>query len=180
MTQTARLYGGSLYELAAEEGLTETMREQMGEIRTIFRENPDYVKLLLEPSIPQEERNGLIETAFGTQAERYLVSFLKLLCDKNLLNEFAGCCDEFTRRYNADHGIAEAVVTSAIALSDGQMAALKEKLEKMSGRTVLLTQKLDPSVLAGLKIELEGRQMDGTVRGRLSGISGKLNEMVVS
>ena len=36
MTQTARLYGGSLYDLAAEEQLTDTIMEQMGEIQKLF------------------------------------------------------------------------------------------------------------------------------------------------
>lgn len=36
MTQTARVYGGSLYDLAAEEQLTEQIHEQMKEIRRIF------------------------------------------------------------------------------------------------------------------------------------------------
>ena len=111
MTQYARLYGGSLYDLAAEENLTDAIGEQMKEIRNLFRENPDYVKLLCEPSVPKTERTKLIEEAFGGQAERYLVNFMKLLCERNLLGEFAGCCEEFTRRYHADHGIAEAVVT---------------------------------------------------------------------
>ena len=52
MTQYARLYGGSLYDLAAEENLTDAIGEQMKEIRNLFRENPDYVKLLCEPSVP--------------------------------------------------------------------------------------------------------------------------------
>lgn len=130
MTQYARLYGGSLYDLAAEENLTDAIGEQMKEIRNLFRENPDYVKLLCEPSVPKTERTKLIEEAFGGQAERYLVNFMKLLCERNLLGEFAGCCEEFTRRYHADHGIAEAVVTSAVALSDAQLTALKAKLEK--------------------------------------------------
>ena len=179
MTQTARLYGGSMYELAAEEQLTDTVMEQMNEIRQLFRENPDYVKLLGEPSIPKKERTEMIESAFGAQAERYLVNFLKLLCERNILMEYAGCCDEFTRRYNADHNIAEAVVTSAVTLSGEQMAALKAKLEKISGKTVSLIQKKDPAVLAGLRVELEGKQLDGTVQGRLSGISRKLNELIV-
>lgn len=179
MTQTARLYGGSMYELAAEEQITDTVMEQMNEIRQLFRENPDYLKLLGEPSIPKAERTGMIETAFGNQAERYLVNFLKLLCERNILMEYAGCCEEFTRRYNADRGIAEAVVTSAVALSEEQMAALKARLEKMSGKTVSLIQKKDPTVLAGLRVELEGKQLDGTVQGRLSGISKKLNELIV-
>lgn len=179
MTQIARLYGGSLYELAAEEQLTGVVMEQMNEVRQLFRENPDYLKLLGEPSIPKEERTGLIETAFGSQAERYLVNFLKLLCERNILAEYAGCCEEFTRRYNADNGIAEAVVTSAVALSEDQMAALKAKLEKISGKKISLIQKTDASVLAGLRVELEGKLLDGTVQSRMSGISRKLNEIIV-
>ena len=70
MTATARLYGGSLYELAAEEGLSDVLMQQIGEVRKLFQENPDYVKLLMEQSIPKKERTDLIETAFGAHAER--------------------------------------------------------------------------------------------------------------
>ncbi len=179
MTQTARLYGGSLYELAAEEKLTDTIMEQMLEIRKIFRENPDYVRLLSEPSLPKKERTGLVEEAFGAQAERYLVNFIKLLCERNILMEYAGCCEEFVRRYNADHNIAEAVVTSAVGLSGEQMKALKEKLEKLSGKKISLVQRKDASVVAGLRVELEGKLLDGTVQSRLSGISRRMKETVI-
>ena len=179
MTQAARVYGGSLYDLAAEEKLDGQIMEQMNEIRQIFRENPGYLKLLGEPAIPQEERIKMLDEAFGGQVELYLLNFLKLLCEKKILREFAGCCEEFTRRYNMDHNIATAVVTSAVTLTDEQMAALKDKLEKISGKTVTLTQKTDPTVLAGLKAELEGRQLDGTVKSRLDDLSRKLNELIV-
>lgn len=179
MTQAAQIYGGSLYDLAAEEQLADTILEEMKEIRQIFRENPNYMKLLQEPVVPKEERLKLVEEAFGTQAERYLVNFIKLLCERNLLSEYAGCCEEFIRRYNADHGIAEAVVTSAVALSKEQAEALRTRLEKLSGKRVALTQKVDPSVLAGLRVELEGKQLDGTVQSRLAGISRKLDEIIV-
>ncbi|MCC8138563.1 MAG: ATP synthase F1 subunit delta [Clostridiales bacterium] len=179
MTQTARVYGGSLYQLAAEESLTDTIRTQMSEVLDLFRENPDYLALLTEPSIAKEERTGLIETAFGPCAERYLVNFLKLLCEKGILREYAGCCEEYTRRYNSDHNIAEAVVTSAVPLTEEQTAALNDKLEEQTGKTVILTKKVDPSVVAGLRVELEGKQLDGTVQGRMAGISRKLKEVVL-
>ena len=153
--------------------------EQTKEIRKLFGENPDYVKLLSEPAIPFEERKGLIETAFGTQAERYLVNFIKLLCERNILHEFAGCCEEFTRCYHAEHGIAEAIVTSAAALKEDQISALKTKLEKISGKKVELKLVVDPTVLAGIRVEIEGRQLDGTVQSRLSGISRRLNDIIV-
>ncbi len=180
MTEAARMYGGSLYELAVEEGLSEQLLEQTRTVRDLFEQNPQYVRLLSEPSIPGKERCGLIEEAFGSQAERYLVNFLKLLCDRNLLNQYGGCCDEYVRRYNADHQILEATVTSAVSLSEKQMEALKERLEKVSGSRIHLTQITDAGVIGGLRVDLDGRQLDGTVQGRLAGIARKLNEATIA
>jgi F-type H+-transporting ATPase subunit delta len=179
MTQTGRLYGGSLYDLAAEEQLTDILMEQLLAVRQIFGENPEYVALLSEPSVPFGERKEMIEAAFGSQAERYLVNFLKLLCERNLLREFAGCCEEYTRRYNIDHGIAEALVVSAVALKENQLAALTEKLEKLCGKKISLVQKIDPAVVGGLRVEIDGKQYDGTVQGRMSELSGKIKNVIV-
>ena len=71
------------------------------------------------------------------------------------------------------------VVTSAVALSDAQMETLKQKLEKVSGKQISLTQKKDASVVAGLRVELEGRSYDGTIQGRLASLSRKLDEIIV-
>ncbi len=179
MTQTARLYGGSLYDLAVEENLTEGILEQMKQIRVIFYENPDYMRLLSEPSVPKEERARLIDDAFGAQTEKYLVNFMKLLCERNILREYAGCCDEYIRRYNADNQIAEAQVTSAVALTDAQVQALTKKLEGISGKRVSLTCSVDPRIMGGIMVELEGKQLDGTVKGRLEGISRKLEDITL-
>ena len=62
-------------------------------------------------------------------------------------------------------------------ISEEQMEALRKKLEKFSGRQVKLSQRLDPGVLGGLRVEMEGKSLDGTVKGRLQGIAEKLNEM---
>ncbi|MBR4725955.1 MAG: ATP synthase F1 subunit delta [Lachnospiraceae bacterium] len=179
MTERAGIYGGSLYDLAAEENLTETIKDQLIGLKAIFRENPEYLRLLSEPAIKKAERLDLIDKSLGGSCEKYLINFIKLLCERGLLGEFEGCCDTFVKRYNTDHNIAEAVVTSAVQLNDSQLSALKAKLEARSGKTVTIAQKLDPKVLAGIRVELEGVQLDGTLSGRLSGIGRKLEEVVI-
>jgi len=179
MTEYARVYGDSLYDLASEEKLTDAILEQMQEVKEIFRENPEYITLLSEPSIKKDERTDLIDKAFGEDVEKYLINFLKILCEKNILREYEGCVEEFTKRYNADHGIIEAVVTSAVALSSDRKKALKEKLEKVSGKKVSLVTKVNPAVIAGIKVELEGVEMDGSVQGRLGDISKKLSDTII-
>ena len=59
MTERSRVYGSSLYDLAAEEKLTEPIREQMLAIKQILRENPDYIRLLSEPSIKRQSGSAL-------------------------------------------------------------------------------------------------------------------------
>lgn len=179
MTKTAKIYGDSLYDLAAEEKLTEEILPQMEQVMALFKENPDYLTLLSEPSIPKTERVGLLDKAFEGQLTLYLLNFLKLLCECGMLREFRDCCKEFQARYYEDHNIAQAVVITAVALTEAQAQALKEKLEKISGKTVLLTQKTDSQVIGGIRVELEGKQLDGTVQERLSGIRKKVTEIIV-
>ena len=179
MTQTARLYGSSLYDLAVEEGLTEQIMTQSSQIRTLFAENPEYLSLLGEPSISREERLKMIDDAFASSAEHYLVNFIKLLCERGLLQEYAGCCDEFMRRYDSDNNIAQANVWTASKLSEEQEKALKAKLEKMTGKSVHMHMHIDRSLIAGVRVEVEGKMLDGTVKSRIEGISRKLSEISI-
>lgn len=179
MTQTARIYGDSLYDLANEERLTDGIFAHLQDVRQIFADNPTYRRLLAEPSIPMTERIGLLEEAFGGKIEAYLLNFLKILCENGLLMEYEGCCQQYQARYYKDRNIAIATVTSAVALTPEQSEKLKLRLEQKCGKKVILAHKISPSVIGGLRIELEGKLIDGTVTGRLSGLQKKLKEVII-
>ena len=60
-------------------------------------------------------------------------------------------------------------------MTEAQTEALKQKLEKLSGKKISLSLKTNPSLLGG-GVELEGKELDGTVKGRLDGLSRKLGQ----
>ena len=90
MTETARMYGGSLYDLAAEEGLEARILGELDEAVALFKANPDYLHLLSIPSIPKKERCALLDEAFRGQVHLYVLNFMKLLCEKGALRELPG------------------------------------------------------------------------------------------
>ena len=90
MTETARMYGGSLYDLAAEEGLEARILGELDEAVALFKANPDYLHLLSTPSIPKKERCGLLDEALRDQVHLYVLNFLKILCEKGTLREQIG------------------------------------------------------------------------------------------
>jgi F-type H+-transporting ATPase subunit delta len=67
-------------------------------------------------------------------------------------------------------GEAVARVTSAVALKPEEAEALRTKLEKRFGRKMTLDCQVDPSLLGGIRVETEGRVLDGTLRARLQEI----------
>lgn len=179
MTTAWDLYGQSLYDLAAEEKVDDRIMEELTAVRGVFAENPDYITLLSEPSIPGRDRVRLLDEVFGGQIHPYLLNFLKILVERGMLRGFSTCCRTYRASYNRDNGISEATVTSAVALSEDQAKALQEKLEKLSGRKVLLTRKVDAKALGGLRVELDGKLFDGTVGGRLDELRRRVTETVL-
>ena len=79
MTETAKMYGGSLYDLAAEEGLETRILGELDEVQQLLKQNPDYLRLLSTPSIPKKERCGLLDEALRGQVHLYVLNFLKIL-----------------------------------------------------------------------------------------------------
>ncbi len=179
MTKAGDLYGQSLYDLALSENLTDDILVQMESVKEIFNENPDYIALLSEPSVPKKERLKLVDEAFDGQLQPYLLNFIKILIERGLLRQFSACTRRFRESYNKDHGIAEALVTSAITLNDSQIDALKSKLESITGKKINLNQKTDSSVLGGIRVDIEGKLYDGTVQGRLEELRKKVDETVM-
>ena len=54
MTELAKRYGGSLYELAAEENLTDELLQQLRTAVNSIEAEPQYLRLLSTPSVPQK------------------------------------------------------------------------------------------------------------------------------
>ena len=179
MSKAGDLYGQSLYDLAAEENLTDDILGEMEAVKGIFAENPDYVALLSEPSVPRNERLKLVDESLGESLKPYHLNFIKILIEKGLVREYSACYRRFRKAYNEQHGIAEALVTTAVALDGAQLKLLEEKLEKISGKKVLLKQKTDPDLLGGVRVDLEGQLFDGSVKGRLSELRKKVDETVI-
>ena len=174
MTEIARMYGGSLYDLAAEEGLETRILEELDAVADILKQDPEYLHLLSIPSIPKKERCALLDEAFRGKVHLYVLNFVKILCEKGTLRELPGCARAYRVRYNEAHGILEATATTAVAMTEAQEKSLHEKLEKLTGKTIDLKTKVDAKVLGGIRLDIEGTELDGTVRSRLAGLRSSI------
>ena len=85
---------------------------------------------------------------------------------------------DYRKLYDASRGVTRAEVTSASALTDAHLAALKDQLKAASGgRDVQLDVKVDPSIIGGLIVKLGSRMVDGSLRTKLNAIRIAMKEV---
>lgn len=170
MHDAGAVYGEALYGLAAEEGLSDRILEDLTLVCRVAGENPDYLRMLSEQSIPKEDRRALLDEAWSGQLHAYTLNFLKLLCDNGYITKLPGCEKEYRRRYNRDHGILQVRAVCASELSAAQRDKLLEALRARTGKTVELTVSVDPTLLGGMRLDMEGTRLDGSVRHHLDAL----------
>lgn len=179
MTQAGTVYGEALYGLCLEENVTSQVLGQLQVLRQSFASQPDYIRLLSSPALPKEERCRILDQGFRGKVHPYVLNFLKILTEKGYIRHFGDCCEAFRAKYNLDNGILPVTAVTAFELTQVQSQRLLEKLSFVTGKTIELTNRVDPAVLGGIRLDYDGKRVDDTIRNRLDSIRSLLNNTVL-
>lgn len=176
MTGVEYNYAQALYSLGEEESVTEQILQQLETLAASFREEPDFLRLLDMPDIPKEERCGIIDDSFRGKVHIYVLNFMKILMEKGYARRFCQCVAAYREIFNEKHGILSVIATTAVEMTNAQKEKLQKKLEIITGKTVLLQTRLDKSCVGGVRLDYDGKRIDGTVKNRLEEIRSQLFE----
>ncbi len=179
MNRIGTLYGQGLYALAKEEGLEADILQQLQTLEQAFSQEPTFLKLLVSANVPKQDRTQILDESFRGKVHIYVLNFLKLLTEKGYIRHFSACYRAYREQYNEDKGILEVSAVAAISLTDGQKERLAEKLAAITGKKIDLICKVDPAVLGGIRLNFDGKQVDGTVKGRLDAMAKTLHDTVL-
>ena len=179
MTQIGSVYGEALYELALSENLIEEIRAQLLVLDESFQAEPDFLRLLCSPNLSKQERCQILDDSFRGRIHLYLLNFLKILTEKGYIKQFSNCCEMFTQLYNRDHNIVSVTAVTAVALSQKQSEALTQKLTRITGKNILLRNRVNPACLGGVRLDYDGQRLDGTVKNHLDRLREMLNNTVL-
>ena len=163
MSKVSSEYAKALFMLAVEKDSAKSYADALDLVSEVFLENPMYPELLASYGIPKEERLSALEAAFSDAIPGDVMSFLKLLCEKNRIGEFSDCVAGYKAMLDEMTRVMDAKVTSAIELKDSEKSALKEKLEKVSGHSVVISYVVDKSIIGGLVVEMDGKVIDSSL-----------------
>ena len=88
--------------------------------------------------------------------------------------------ESYVAQRNAERGVVSARVVSASPLDGRQLAALEAALAQATRASVQMTAQVEPRLGGGLVVNVGGRTLDGSVRGRLRTLRERLRQAAVA
>jgi F-type H+-transporting ATPase subunit delta len=164
----ASRYAKSLIELAKEQNVLEAVYQDMLLFKDTADKNRGLMLALKSPVVRHEKKLAILKALFEARVNPVSYAIFTIITKKNreaILDEIA---NEFILSYNLNQGIQRATVTTTTPLTDALRKQFSDMVAAKTGRTVQLTEKIDPNLIGGYVLKIDDRQIDASLRSRLN------------
>jgi len=178
LTQIARPYAAALYELSQSEGSVDAVESSLADVSKLAGESDDFRRFLRSPVISADEKSTALRAILKqVKLNTTVANFLGVVARNGRLFALPAIIRAYKALVAQGRGEATADVTSATALSAAQRASLAAALKQKLGKTVTLTEHVDPSLIGGLQVKVGSQMIDSSLKTKLSAIKVAMKEV---
>jgi len=167
-------YGHALYDVAKERGIVDEINEEYKAVREVFRDNPQLRRLLLIPLISALHKREVAEKVFGGRISKELLNFIFVLIDKRRIDAFDNIGRYFEKIVLENDGLTKGIVYSALPLDKERLGIIEKKTGESIGKEVKLENRIDKSLIGGMRIYIDGKLIDASVKTRLENLKQRI------
>lgn len=176
----AKRYAKALFGLAVDSGRQEVILNELRSLAQAFATAPEVLKFFDSPVTGAVEKKQTLQKALegkGVTAE--VMQFMSLLADKGRLPLFNEIVDAFQTELDLLNNVCRGVVRSTTQLSPNDRSRVESTVEKVLKKKVIMTYKIDPSVIGGLVAEVGSYRFDDSLSSHLKRMTDDLKRRTV-
>jgi len=163
-----------LFEASKELGKTGEFREVLDSLNLIFSENPLFFNLLRSPAVAAQDRQQAAREVLKGKVPDEILNFLYVLIGKKRIGQYRGIVKAFEKLADREDGVTKGRIFSAMPLEKNQVERFEEQTGKLMKMNVALEADVDPSLIGGVRIYVEGKLIDASIRKRLDDMKEQL------
>jgi F-type H+-transporting ATPase subunit delta len=169
-SETIETLARVLFELATSSDVVDAVDADLASVVGSVRGHVDLHQALTDTSLPVEKKRDIMRDLFGESVAPETLAIVTLMVERGMTDSLGDLARVFGETAEAERGIVVAEVTTAIELDDALRAKLTKQISDAVGRSVNLRERVDGSIIGGIRINVTGRVLDGTVTSQLQGV----------
>ena len=172
---TARRYAEAVFEIGAQEETIDRWRDDL-HLLAEYLGNRRLAFVLKEPKIPFTRKEAIVRDLLAAKVQPEALNVALLLVERSLVELAPRISAAFDERYNEYRGQAIAHVTTAIPLDDSLRTQIAQELQVITGKHIILQERVDPTILGGVIARVGDTLIDGSLKRRF----GMLRQRIIS
>lgn len=171
----ARRYAKAIFAIGEDNGLFELMGRQLNELANLWTGSTDLRQTLENPVFKLSQKKSVLQGLLPRVAPaRQVQSLALLLLERGRIALLPAIAKAYEEMCDQKMGRVRAKVKSAHALDIASETEIRKAIERRTGKRVLMTTEVDPSLIGGVVAEVAGLVLDGSVASRLSSLKNRL------
>jgi F-type H+-transporting ATPase subunit delta len=164
----ARKYARGLFNVGEKDGKYKDYLEELVSIVTLFAKEGRLGKALMLPILEVEKRKELLGDVVRAAGISMPVSnMLTMLMERNRMGYLPLLKDAYSDLVDEKEGRIKGTIWSAFPLDSAMLVRIEEVLKEKWNKTVVLDVVEDKSLVGGIKVNINGTIIDGSVKRQL-------------
>ena len=169
----ARRYARALIDLVEAESAQ--ISRQLSAFSTLVTDNPNLKEVLSNPAFSLQERSKVLQRILDTLGwAAPLNRLLGLLVERHRVAYLGAIADEFSRMVDEREGRLRVTVDSAVEVEPQAVEKLKKALAEGFSKQIVLEQRVNPELIAGIAVRVGGLVVDGSLASQLTRLKEQL------
>lgn len=175
-SRVANRYAKSLIELAVDKKVLDLVAADMQSFARICEANRDFLLMLQNPIIRHDKKLAIFQKAFAGKFQSLTMSFFEIITRKNRESVLYQIAKQFEEQFNELRQIDVAEVITAVALNATLKGEILDSVSKITGKKVVLVEKIDPTLIGGYLLRVHDIQIDNTISSKLNKLKIKFSQ----
>mmetsp|Transcript_36530 Transcript_36530/g.53593 ORF Transcript_36530/g.53593 Transcript_36530/m.53593 type:complete len:212 (-) Transcript_36530:166-801(-) len=166
-------YANATYTAASKQSILEKVEEELLAIKETANKSAEFSQFLENPIMSRNEKSAMIESLLKGKTTPVTLNLMSVLAGNAKLGDTTKIVDDYVKLMKAKRGEVEATIISAAALTKAQTDAVASAMKNQvgEGKKVVLSTKVDPSIIGGLQVQIGDQFLDLSVVSRIDSIS---------
>lgn len=176
----AKRYAKAIYGLSVENGTQERVLNELRVLNDAFATDDSFRSFFESPLVAAPQKMASFAKALeGRQASTEVQNFLLLLAKKGRLGIFSYVVEAFQAEIDGANNVCRGVVRSTTSLGPSERTQLEKTVEGVLKKKVIMTYKVDPSVIGGLVAQVGSHTFDDSLSTHLKRMSEELKRRTI-
>ncbi len=174
-SKIASRYAKALLDLAIENNAVDSVLDNMKTLALTVKESRDFELLLASPVVNASKKIEIFNQIFGS-FEKISKLFIELITNKGREKNLGEIAEAYLAEVNKYKGITPITIVSAIQLDDASINTIITKIKGIVSGELVITEKVDPTILGGFIVRMDDKQIDASVANKLGQLKQRLTK----